>query len=75
MRKAKKIYFCDTGLLNYLANVAEGSIFENAVFQNLKDSGKINYYEKYKGPEIDFILDEKMALEAKIRADLKDIKI
>lgn len=72
VRRARKIYFCDTGLLNYLANIAEGAIFENAVFQNLKDLGRISYYEKYKGPEIDFILEGKIGLEAKIRADSKE---
>ena len=72
IRKARKIYFCDTGLLNYLTRAVEGAVFENAVFQNLRDLGKISYYEKYKGPEIDFILDGRIALEAKIRADLRD---
>lgn len=74
VRKAKKIYFCDTGLLSYLARVADGAIFENAVFQNLRDLGKISYYGKYEGPEIDFILDGKIALEVKIQGDSKDIK-
>lgn len=72
VRKAKKIYFCDTGLLNYLARAVEGAVFENAVFLNLKDLDKISYYEKYKGPEIDFILEGRVALEVKIRADSKD---
>ena len=74
IRKARKIYFCDTGLLNYLAKAVEGAVFENAVFQNLRDLGKVSYYEKYKGPEIDFILDGRIALEAKIRADLRDVE-
>lgn len=72
VRKARKIYFCDTGLLNYLSRAVEGAIFENAIFQNLRDLGKVSYYEKYKGPEIDFILDGRIALEAKIRADSRD---
>ncbi|MCX5866848.1 MAG: ATP-binding protein [Proteobacteria bacterium] len=74
VRGAKKIYFCDTGLVNLLGKTAEGNIFENAVFLNLRDHGKINFYEKYKGPEIDFILDGKAALEAKIHGDSTDLK-
>ena len=74
VRGAKKIYFCDTGLVNLLGKTTEGNIFENAVFLNLRDHGKINFYEKYKGPEIDFILDGKAALEAKIHGDSTDLK-
>ena len=73
VRGAKKIYFCDTGLVNLLGKTAEGNIFENAVFLNLRDHGKINFYEKYKGPEIDFIMDGKTALEAKIHGDPTDL--
>ena len=39
---SKKVYLCDNGLLNSFARVSEGSIFENAVFLNLKKYGKIN---------------------------------
>lgn len=74
VRGAKKIYFCDTGLLNYLGIVTEGIVFENAVFQNLKKYGQINYYQKYKGPEIDFILNKKIALEVKTYGVIGDIK-
>ncbi len=74
VRGAKKVYFCDTGLLNYLAKVSEGNLFENAVFNSHKKIGKINYYERYKGGEIDFIIDGKIGIEVKImpaKADLK----
>ena len=74
VRKAKKIYFCDTGLLGYLAKVSDGAIFENAVFQNLRGLGRISYYEKYGGPEIDFILNKEIALEVKIQGSLRDVK-
>lgn len=73
VRGAKKVYFCDSGLLNYLGKTTEGNIFENAVFQNLKKYGKINYYQKYKGPEIDFILNKKIGLEVKVYGDFRDI--
>ena len=74
VRGAKKVYFCDSGLLNYLGRVSEGAVFENAVFQNLRKYGTLNYYERYKGPEIDFILNKKIAIEAKIKADSHDLK-
>lgn len=74
VRGAKKVYFCDVGFLNYLGKVSEGAIFENAVFQNLRKYGKINYYQKYKGPEIDFILNKDIAFEVKNYGSFQDIK-
>ncbi|MBU4031098.1 ATP-binding protein [Patescibacteria group bacterium] len=74
VRGAKKVYFCDTGLLNYLGRVPTGTIFENAVFQRLRSCGDLNYYQKYKGPEIDFILNKKIAFEAKVYGDANDLK-
>jgi len=74
VRGAKKVYLCDVGLLNHLGKIPEGVIFEDAVFQNLKNYGKINYYEKYKGPEIDFIVNGEIAFEVKIHGDVKDVK-
>ncbi|MBN1694311.1 hypothetical protein JW879_02780 [candidate division WOR-3 bacterium] len=50
------------------------TFFEDVVFKNLKKYGKLNYYEKYKGPEIDFILNGKIAFEAKIKPDTQDLK-
>jgi hypothetical protein len=73
VRGAKKIYFCDNGLLNYLGKVSAGTVFENFVFHNLRKYGNLNYYQKYKGPEIDFILDKKSAFEVKISAVASDI--
>lgn len=64
-----KVYLCDTGILNQLGKVSEGSIFENAVYNDLKKFGKINYYQRRKSErEIDFIIDEKIAIEAKNKA-------
>jgi len=74
VRGAKKVYFCDAGLLNYLSRVPEGILFENAVYQNIKKYGKINYYERYKGPEIDFIVDKKIAFEARVKGIPSDLK-
>ena len=74
VRGARKIYFGDVGLLDYLGKVGEGAIFENAVFQNLKKYGKINYYAKFKGAEIDFIVNEKIGIEVKTHGDANDVK-
>ena len=74
VRGAKKIYFCDSGLLNYLGRIQEGTIFENTVFQNLRKYGNLNYYEKYKGGEIDFVLNKKFAFEVKSKASVSDLK-
>jgi hypothetical protein len=47
--------------------VNDGSLFENSVFLNLWKYGKLQYYEKRSGGEIDFIIDEKIAIEAKTK--------
>jgi len=63
--KAEKIYFCDNGLLDALADTSSGSKFENAIFNQLRHFGEIRYWSLKSGREIDFVLDEKTALEAK----------
>ena len=62
-----KLYFSDTGILNELAGsqISSGQLFENAIAAQLKPQGPLNYYQKKTGQEIDFILDEKMAIEVK----------
>ncbi|MBI2966760.1 MAG: ATP-binding protein [Bacteroidetes bacterium] len=70
---AKKVYLCDTGFLTHLAKIPEGSLLENSVFLNLRKYGKLNYYQRRSGPEIDFILPEKkIALEVKSKASARD---
>lgn len=61
----KKIYFLDTGLLNQIAKIGEGELFENAVYNLIKRYGEINYYN-HKKEEIDFILNGETAFEAKL---------
>jgi len=69
----KKVYFCDNGILNLFGKVSDGSMLENAVFHNIRKYGKIHYYQKRSGAEIDFILPEKKtALEVKLRGSEKD---
>lgn len=71
----KKVYICDNGFITQFGNTDEGSLFENAVFHNLKKYGEIRYYQKYKGSEIDFILIKKsIAIESKITANVSDLK-
>lgn len=71
-----KIYFGDTGILNRIAQVSRGQLFENKVFNQLftklSYEGKlgqfnegIGYYQKKSGAEIDFILEGKTAYEVK----------
>lgn len=62
---ARKIYFCDTGILNMLDGASAGSVFENAVLNNLGRFKKINYFQKRTGAEIDFVLDQLIGLEVK----------
>ncbi len=68
IRKAPKVYICDTGILNLFSRIDEGRIFENIVFQNLRTKGELNYYQKKSGVEIDFILNKEIAYEVKFSA-------
>ncbi len=69
-----KIYFTDTGILNNLQKgLASGHIFENAVANQLALLGKLNYFEKSKSTEIDFILNEAIAYEVKEMPTPKDL--
>jgi len=73
--KARKVYACDTGFLNYFSKQSEGCILENAVFNCLRKFGKINYYEKRNGPEIDFLLPESgFAFEVKYQGSENDYR-
>jgi predicted AAA+ superfamily ATPase len=74
IRKMPKVYLCDSGLSNHLAKLDPGVLFENTIFQNLRQKGELNYYQKKSGIEIDFILDKKIAYEAKLIPQPSDIK-
>lgn len=71
--KAPKVFINDNGLLNQLAEVSSGVQFENAVFNQLKFYGKLQYYSLKSGKEIDFILDGKTAIEVKETATEQDL--
>ncbi len=69
----KKIYICDNGIVNYFSKIDWGSLLENAVFLNLAKYDEIKYYQKRKGPEIDFILMNKsIGFEVKETANSKE---
>lgn len=72
--KQPKIYFSDTGLLQICGQNSSGSIFENAIANQLCGIGEVNFYEKSSGTEIDFILDKKMAIEVKETPSDFDLK-
>jgi len=74
IRKMPKVYLCDSGLSNHLAKLNPGVLFENTIFQNLRQKGELNYYQKKSGIEIDFILDKKIAYETKLTPQPSDIK-
>ena len=74
--KARKLYFCDTGLANILSELSSGAQFENTLFNQLARLGQIQYFALKTGHEIDFILDGNLAIEAKetpIEADLNHL--
>ena len=65
--KAKKVYLCDTGILTEFSKISEGSLFENAIYNNLCQYGKVQYYQKAFGKEIDFILNSGIGIEVKLK--------
>lgn len=61
-----KLYISDSGLLNRLAQVSSGALFENAIAVQLAQMGTLHYYQTNRsGSEIDFIVDGKQAFEVK----------
>jgi predicted AAA+ superfamily ATPase len=69
-----KIYFTDNGLLKVAGQMSSGAVFENAIANQLSLKGELAYYAKRTGQEIDFILNEKMALEVKETPSSGDLK-
>ena len=75
--KQPKLYFADNGLLQICGQLSSGSIFENAIANQLSNLGEVHYYEKNVGSEIDFILNKTTAIEVKETPsdfDLKTLK-
>jgi len=77
IRLRNKVYLADTGLLQQLAQVSSGQIFENAVAAQLYPRGDLRYYQRKSGQEIDFILNREQAFEVKetpTSSDLQTLK-
>ncbi len=69
----KKVYFSDTGILNVIARVTEGQLFETAVCNQLETWGSLTFYNKRNSAEIDFILNSETAFEVKINPVKSDL--
>lgn len=74
IRKMPKIYLCDPGLAGRLARLDAGALFETGVFQNLRADGSVRYYQRKRGPEIDFITDGRTGYEAKATPQAADVR-
>ena len=72
IRKSGKIYVCDPGLVRQFSQVDEGALFENAVFWNLPQTERVQYYQRKNGAEIDFVVNGSHAYEAKLHASRED---
>lgn len=71
--KARKLYFCDTGIANILTDISSGSQFENSLFNQLARQKEIQYYALKNGNEIDFVVDGNFSIEAKETPTKEDL--
>jgi len=63
---SRKSYFSDHGILQWAQTIPMGTVLENALLTQIKPEAKsIHFYQKRNGKEIDFIIDQKMAIEVK----------
>jgi predicted AAA+ superfamily ATPase len=69
-----KIYFTDNGILNLMGRISSGALFENSVANQLSKKGKLNYYARRSGQEIDFILNGDTAIEVKETPSMADYR-
>lgn len=70
---SKKLFLCDCGMANVLGRISQGQMLEQSVFQNLRSRHKLNFYSKEGTSEIDFIVDDKIALEVKTSMSQQDL--
>ena len=71
---SKKLFLCESGIANVLGRVSQGQMLEQSVFQNLRMTySKLSFYNKDGASEIDFVVDEKIALEVKTSVSRQDI--
>lgn len=69
---SKKLYLCDSGMANVLGKVSEGSLFEQSIFQNLRQHCTLNFFHKDTS-EVDFIVNGGIACEVKTSVSRRDI--
>lgn len=70
----KKVYFTDSGMLNLITKTSTRQLLETTVANQLYHYGKISYYNKRNTAEIDFILNDEIALEVKNKAIEPDLR-
>jgi len=70
----RKLYFCDNGIASILAQVSEGALFENAIYNQLARYGELAYLAKGSEYEVDFVLKQKkpVAFEVKYHPTSSD---
>lgn len=71
---SKKVFLCDSGVAQALGHMSSGQMLEQSVFMNLRPRHRLAYYSQENGKEIDFIVDEKVALEVKETGSDRDMK-
>ncbi len=74
----KKVYFRDNGIAGILANPGEGALFENAIFNQLREYGQLEYLTRGREYEVDFVLTKpdatQIGLEVKYHPVDNDVK-
>jgi predicted AAA+ superfamily ATPase len=70
----KKLYFSDTGMLNLITKTTVGQLLETTVANQLQHYGNLSFYNKRNTAEIDFILNDEIAIEVKQKAIEPDIR-
>jgi predicted AAA+ superfamily ATPase len=70
----KKVYFADTGILNIIGKVNDGQLFENAIANQLRHFGSLSFYNQRNTAEIDFIVNNEIAIEVKLNGTEQDLK-
>ena len=69
----KKVFLCDTGLLNILGHPSSGQILESSVFETLKPHHELSFFDKEGKSEIDFVVDNQYGLEVKTASSKRDV--
>lgn len=69
----KKVYFSDSGILNYITSPGAGQLLETTVANQLANHGSLAFYNKRNTAEIDFILNNEIAIEVKQKAIAADL--